>query len=206
MKIKSSTYCHIHRTGHGSDHLWIPGQTFNVGGTERNEFIKYYDTARIGLDFGGSGVIPMNEAINKYRQLPDEVQKQYLPECLQIAGKAIREMATYIREAIFEEVRQAEYPLLPSRMKGAWVCEEKDIQYWLGILHSGNKKIFRVSLAGILHCANPENLVSDTIGHNELREYARRYWKADDIDQCSVSEILFEGSLTVLEQIDEVGA
>ena len=38
-------------------------------------------------------------------------------------------MAFYIREQVFEGIRNKYYPLLPSRQKCLWVCEEDQLAY-----------------------------------------------------------------------------
>lgn len=194
-------FYHIHKTGNRYDNLWVPGNTFRVGNAERNEFIKYYDTTRIGVHFENGPTIPMCEATEKFLKLPIETQREIFPIYLQQAKKAIKDMGTYIREAIFEEIRKEEFLSLPSRMKGIWVCDEKDISYWLDKLHAGDKDIFKVSLTGAMHRANPENLISDSFEHQMLREYARRYWNANDIESAQVHEILFQGEVFVHEQL-----
>jgi hypothetical protein len=55
------------------------------------------------------------------------------------------------------------------------------------------------ALTGIIHHANPENLVNDSIEHNLLRNYARHYWMADDLKAAPVQEVLFVGDVLVQE-------
>lgn len=40
-----------------------------------------------------------------------------------------KETTFYIREQIFEDVRSKSYPMLPSRQKCLWVCEEDQLPY-----------------------------------------------------------------------------
>jgi Protein of unknown function (DUF2441) len=199
--VTSDNFYHIHKAG-TYDHLWVPGNTFTVDGKERNEFIRYYDTVRIGVQIEDGGpIIPMKEATEKFLALSAEIQQKIYPIYFQFAHKAIKEMGTYIREVIFEEIRKQEFPRLPSRMKAIWVCEEKDVQYWLPWLHSGEKAIYRVSLNGVMHRGNPENLISDSVEHQLLRELARKYWIANDLDKAPAHEILFQGEVTVHEKL-----
>lgn len=201
MKINNEVFYHIHTIGGGYDSLWAPGNEFKVGNTKRNKFIEYFDTARIGVEFEKGRTVPMSSAINKFLNLPIETQREQFPICLQQAAKAIKEMGTFIRETIFEEIRRNEFPTLPSRMQCIWVCEEEDIQYWSDKLHAGEKAIFKISLTGVMHRANPENLVSDSIEHNLLREHARQYWKANDLENTPAHEVLFEGDVFVHKRL-----
>jgi hypothetical protein len=201
MQTNNEIFYHIHKTSGKHDKLWMPGESFKVGNDGRNTFIEYFDTARIGVHYENGPTIPMSEAIRTFRELPIETQREHFPTYLQQAAKAIKEMGTFIRETIFEEIRREEFSSLPSRMKGIWVCEEKDIPYWSDKLHSGDRSIFKVSLTGIMHRANPENLVSDSIEHNLLREHARRYWEANDLENAPVHEMLFVGDVCVHERL-----
>lgn len=202
QQVDKLTFYHIHPIGGKHDALWMPGNNFSVGNNlEKNEFLKYFNTARIGIHYEDGFTIPMSAAIRDFLKLPIDIQHKNYQTCLQQAAKAIKEMGTYIRESIFEEVRVTEFPSHPSRMKCIWVCEEKDIQYWLDKLHAGEKKIFKVSLIGQMHRANPENLISDSVEHDLLRKHARMYWKADDLDNSSVHEVLFIGNISVREEI-----
>jgi hypothetical protein len=67
--------------------------------------------------------------INTFLKLPFERQRELFPICLEQAAKAIKDMGTFIRETIFDEIRRNDFPTLPSRMQCIWVCEEKDIPY-----------------------------------------------------------------------------
>jgi len=153
IKVNDHIFYHIHATGNRYDNLWFPGSTFNVGRNGRNEFIEYYDTATIGVHLGDNETIPMSAAIRYFRKKQNNELLQNCQVLLEQAEKAIKEMGSYIREIIFEEIRQNEFPEHPSRMRSIWVCDESDISYWFDKVHSRKKTIYRVKLTGNIHRA-----------------------------------------------------
>ena len=204
MQVENKLFYHVHKIGGQSDHCWRVGSTFSIGKDTRNDFIKYYDNATIGVHSTDGKTIPMSAAIRNFSNMPHDLQQKNYATFLQLAGKAIKEMGTYIREVIFEEVRKKEFSQLPSRMNCIWLSEAKDVSYWWPRVHSGNKAIFKVSATGFLHRANPSHLISDSIAHNKLRSFAKKYWMGEGVNNKSEEELLFEGTITVLDEYQDI--
>lgn len=195
---------HIHTLGTPHDALWTPDSAFIVKQGERNHFLQYYDTATIGIHLPDSPTMPISRAIRMFEAMPEEDWHRNCRILLQQAGKAVKEMGTYIREIIFEEIRRNEFPDLPSRVNCVWLCDASGISYWWPRMHSGKKVILEAHVVGTLHRANPDFLVSDSISHDELRALARKYWGGENVRNQSNEELLFYGEVRVLHQYDDL--
>ncbi|WP_237172632.1 DUF2441 domain-containing protein [Paenibacillus lutimineralis] len=108
-----------------------------------------------------------------------------------------------MREVVFEEVRAEMFPDYPSRQRGLWVMpmDSKPFIYWWGNL-GREGKLFSVKLTGKLHRANQDFLILNTRPLNVLRENAIKYWSGDGAQNSYQAEILFEGDVEVLEEIN----
>lgn len=199
-----SVLYHIHTFGTPHDARWATGSTFINRQGERNLFLQYYDTATIGIRVSNGPTIPISHAVKQLKNTPDDQWHQHCRLLLEQAGKAVKEMGTYIREVIFEEIRRDEFPDLPSRMSGIWFCDAAGIAYWWPRMHSGKKAIFETSVTGTLHRANQDFLVNDSIGHNELRDLARRYWSGENVRNRPEEELLFCGEVRVLRRYEDL--
>lgn len=197
---------HIHKLGTPYDSLWTPGSTFVVEQDKRNLFLRHYDSMTIGVHSSDSRTIPISAAIRGFKEMPEDLWHQNCRVLLDQAAKAVKELGTYIREIIFEEIRSAEFPDHPSRMSCVWLCDAAGIPYWWEHTHSGSKVIFEVHATGICHRANQDFLVSDSISHDELRNKARRYWRGENVRGQPEEELLFCGEVRVLRQYNDLAA
>lgn len=205
MSNESLLY-HIHTLGTPYDPLWKPGSTFTVKQGERNHFLRYCDTATIGIHHPNGPTIPISQAINKYQEAPEKLWHQHCRTLLQQAGKAVKEMGMYIREVIFEEIRRNQFSDLPSRLSCIWLCDAAGITHWWPRLRSDNKIILKTRVVGTFHRANPAFLIADSIGHDELRSLARKYWSGETVRNEPSEELLFCGQIHVLHQYNDLAA
>lgn len=108
-----------------------------------------------------------------------------------------------VRELVFEEVRTREYPHCPSRRTCIWLMPDdlSAVKAWRSSLPEGQHRLFRVLAKGKIHCANPKYLEGGSLGISFWRELAVNYWSGKDIHEKR-KEILFEGELKVVEQMD----
>jgi hypothetical protein len=110
----------------------------------------------------------------------------------------------YLRELIWENVRSSEFPEKPSRQRCIWLAEGEDnLKYWLPRIPASAEthRIFRVKPKGMFHYASDEHLMKDAELYPESLEKARKYWRGDIAQKCA-QEILFEGTLDIIEEVD----
>ena len=109
-----------------------------------------------------------------------------------------KEMAFYIREQIFEDIRRNYYPLLPSRQKCLWVCEEDQLAYWKTMKEDCQRSLLTLELTGELFCGDDRWLAADTFSSVTYAERAKHYW-AGEMSSAPRKEFLFYGMATVKE-------
>lgn len=199
MHTKNQTLFHIHRIGSWSDR-WKVGSTIFWGQKETNNFNRWYDDTFFAKDFDdGDGKLFAKTALNKFLSLPDAYKQKNYDEIVRFAHHVINEQSIFIRETLFEEVRNNYFPQLPSRKTCIWVCEKEAVSYWWSKI-DGNKKIFQLEVTGTLHKADQKHLINDTLPHNQTRTNAFNYWTGADGNKPIEEELLFEGAIKVLKE------
>lgn len=193
MNIKNATFYHITRPN-PYQNIWTVGNTINLTQKQTNYFNAYYDNyyPQISID---NNLYPILQAIQIIQQnglynKPDDAK--YIIEQMNLT---IKEMAIYLRESIFEEIRSIYFPALPSRKYCIWVCEKNSIPYWQENL-GGNFPIYELCLTGVMHRANPHYLDIEILPCEQIRVNAFNYWTGTD-NNNSQEEILFEGIIEI---------
>lgn len=115
--------------------------------------------------------------------------------------RVIEEYDFIIRELAAEEVRQKEFPNLPSRLRCLWLCEdiadcEKRVSEFRRLGREVNQ-IVKVELNGTILNVNPENLPKSRKTYNEYKQCARKFFTDNQKREGSV--IMFVGKLKVVE-------
>jgi len=117
---------------------------------------------------------------------------------------ALNELRLFVRETIFEEVREKHFASLPSRKTCIWVSEENAVSYWWKTLSSNgqnNYKILKLNLSGSIHRADQQYLSWGTFSLNQLRYNAFKYWAGSDGSNPIEEELLFEGNIEVIDEV-----
>lgn len=110
------------------------------------------------------------------------------------------ETAFYIREQVFEDIRKVHYPMLPSRQKCLWVCEEEQLPYWKTMHENQSFKVLTLELNGDLFCGDDYWLTTDTFSSIEYARRAKHYWSGE-MSAAPRKEYLFYGKAIVKEII-----
>jgi hypothetical protein len=110
------------------------------------------------------------------------------------------------KEAIFEEVRSAEYSNKPSRRRCMFLIDPsvdpREVFQRQGFSqYEANYTLLKIeTISGNIHIANSRLLNCNMLKVDEIEENARLYWS----DRCELdadAEILFEGRYRVLESL-----
>ena len=199
MHTKNEILFHIHKIGSWSDR-WKVGSTIFWGQKEINNFNRWYDNNILVHNFNdGTGNFSAKAALSKFLSLPSDYKQIHYEQIVNFAYSVIGEQSTYIRETLFEEVRNNYFPHLPSRKTCIWVCEKEALSYWWSKIPD-DKKIFQLEVTGTLHKADQKHLVSDALQHNDIRTNAFNYWTGTDGNKPIEEELLFEGTIKVLKE------
>lgn len=212
--VHEKEYLHIHRIG-SYDNYWFPGSNLFFK-DEINHFLDYYNDTEYSFQNGSKGradaieliddTIRANKGESTRNPGLEEVFSYDALKTLKYAGNIVEEYTAYIREQIFEEVRKESFPDYPSRYRCIWVLpdDKECLKYWYDKLVYDSKKyrIFRVNLTGKIHRASEIYLRLKTYSLNEWRMLAFKYWSGLNEGLKEEEEILFEGLVKVLEEID----
>lgn len=160
---------------------WNIGETIFIGDT-KNPFLGYYDTCQF------------------YES--DNISD---PDKIILLTNVLGEYIQFVRETVFEEVRQKHFPQLPSRQRCLWLIPDTQkfpeaLNFWLNKLITQDQqyRILRLNCSGKLHYANQNFLSRHTGNFNLFREKAFKYWSGFDTDKDRADiECLFEGFVTV---------
>ena len=115
---------------------------------------------------------------------------------------SVSEMGMFLREMVFEEIRRAKYPQLPSRRICMWLVDAKCQDHWRARLGKQKHVLYRVSCTGNIHKGSSKFLNSDSMNYNEYQQNAEAYWQSlgcDDDDH----EYLFVGDVKIIESVEE---
>lgn len=110
------------------------------------------------------------------------------------------------REAVIEDVRHREYPDYPSRRNCLWLIESKEesIEYWWNHFKQTSREpqklsLLKLEVSGKIFKTSQQHLLSNLSTVSEIRKHAFKYWQGENAEE--ESEILFEGTVEVLEKI-----
>ena len=202
MYIKNEIFYHLHKPEIKRDQ-WKVGNTLNFSNKQLNNFNSYYEHYSPKINIDNNSYEPLEGfevAINNniHNSTPDNAN--YF---IKIAKDIIKEQSLYIREQIFEEIRNNYFPSLPSRKTCIWVCKKQSVKYWLQSLNSG-EDLYKLELTGILHKADQRHLQVQVTSHEELKRNAFNYWTGADGENIIEEEYLFEGIVKVKEKYSDI--
>ena len=108
-----------------------------------------------------------------------------------------------IREYEFEEIRRVEFPQLPSRRNCVWITDHNGAEYWrTRLVGRDNPRLFRVRALGEMHTAHDGHLSVEPQSIQALQAAARAYWRGEKHPEKGCFEILLNGEMTILEELD----
>lgn len=188
---------------------WEIGQQIEVG-KEYNYFYEYFFDHRMGVKNSAGDFISLNYLLEKIiathegKEDPDsDIERIYgydLLKSLKDASVAIKEYTMLLREIISEQVRVEKFSNLPSRLKCIWVLPNLDsVRYWKPIIEG---RILKLSLTGQILKTDAAFLKNDTFSLNEFKKQAEFYWAGIKQEGSNAEEILFSGTIVVLEEIE----
>ncbi len=197
-------YFHInHTTDYVGFQAMTVGSTYE---TSLKEFNPYYKNALNGakrFNLSQSDSLPMLDffkrlsqgELDHFHQLKDhKAVAQFAHDFLSAYIKITREMH-------FENVRANKFPELPSRQHCIWLAESlDDARCWVNRLEGRtNCRIFRVAVDGRVFKTNEGHLIQEAEPYEDTLRRANEYWSGAASN--GRSEVLFEGSLRVLEHV-----
>jgi hypothetical protein len=201
MYIKGEEYYHLHNKNVYSD-VWAVDNSLNFSNRALNSFNYYYEKYSPRINVNGMDYPP----IKALEILQDGLYSRTPQYAEYLVGKfkdIITDLGLYIREELFEEVRENYFPGLPSRKTCIWVLEKKAIRYWSEILGK-DFELYKLELTGIMHKADQKHLSCEIISHEEWRRRAFNYWTGVDNRNPVEEELLFEGIVKIKEKYDNI--
>lgn len=187
MQVKNKLMYHISR-----ENTWNIGDIL-IAGEQENQFWNicknYSKTVRVNGE--EMSIFQMIDRVANF-----EVTQNNITFLYQTLKDVSKETAFYIREQIFEDIRQKHYPTLPSRQKCLWVCEEDQLSYWKTMKENCQRSLLTLELNGELFCGDDHWLTADTFSSVVCSERAKHYWDGE----MSISprkEFLFYGKAIV---------
>lgn len=201
METVRNKFFHIHQINH-FDYMWQVGAKLVIGNV-KNEFSNFYDNVHflIQKDLKTMHCIQYLEQVLEEQKNTSFV---FIPlNDFKVNLDAFKESRAFIRESIFENVRQLMFPELPSRLRCVWLCEEKELELWRTKFPGKQLEIFEVEANGKIHFADAGWLFSDTISNSQNREFAIKYWNGEKAleNEFKEKEILFEGEIKIIRRI-----
>lgn len=199
MLVQNKLFYHIHRIETPSDR-WEPGSKITWFNRELNFFNKFWETQSYYSERGdGDPQIDFLWGLRDYLKKLKGCRKKQHEDMLKKSENIIRSYCMFIREIIFEEVRNQFFPGLPSRRTCIWVIERPGIEGWWESF-KGEKQLLTLNLTGNLHKGNNKFLKIGTFAHNIYRENAFQYWTGSDGSDPEDEECIFEGLIEIVKE------
>lgn len=198
MYIKNEIFYHYHRSNKHSS-IWNVDNQIDFTTKQPNEFSHYYNDSYFYHYFEKTNLLPL-QLLNQTLEVGKHFSELELQSRFKYLHEVVREYAIYIRENVFEQVRSQYFSPLPSRKTCIWVCEADALDYWNKSI-SGEKRLFKLQLTGVIHKADQRHLVAEILPEKVLRSFAFDYWTGTDGKNPVEEELLFEGIATVIEEM-----
>ncbi|MDR2763112.1 MAG: DUF2441 domain-containing protein [Planctomycetaceae bacterium] len=202
MQIENQEFYHVHRIGRHSL-LWTIGNQIDfTSELVRDEKKSLYDAVKSHSETNNMNA---DQSAASWNSTRDAI------EC-------------YIEEEVFEEVRLAQFPHLPSRLCCFYPCRTEGETWYYWHWYASPKqdiKIFKVLLTGVLHEADNSYMKHKIRLFNEIRNDATLYWngiktewylktqksieqKTSTLEDSLIlnTDRLFNGTVTILEEIN----
>ena len=190
---------------------WARSPLFEVGqvieaGKSSNPFFGFFETYRrtyqVTLNDGSVEVVPAIAFLGHIAE--GRVNVPDIATAARHGHEISKHFVMLSREMIWEMIRVQDYHDAPSRQRCMWLIEENALlDYWRGRMEcpNGKYRYVRVAATGTVHLADASLLLGDVELLQDTYEKAHRYWRGEMTDQNSEPEILFEGTLRILEVI-----
>lgn len=200
MQVIDKEMYHFNNSEKRKD-IWVVGNELD----NTKDFIN--DRYNGGLYFSGraktnNGMQEFYKIIDCYLELK-QTEQTYIG-LLEEASRLLKCYSTLQRELVLEQVRKELYPRLVSRKNAIWLCEKRQLKFWLTQLkkEQGELDLFKVIVNGEIFISNDALLPDDSASIIQMYEQAKEYWNPDltKVDE-SKNEYLFQGKLKVLEKI-----
>ena len=107
------------------------------------------------------------------------------------------EVAFYIREQVFEDVRKEKFNSLPSRHKCIWLTDDENLAYWK-TMSEERRALLTLELNGDIFCGDDNWLTANTLSSVEYEQRALHYWNGE-FSIAPRKEYLFYGQAIVKE-------
>ena len=205
--VKEVKFFHVNRQVHWArSPLFEVGQTIETGKSS-NPFFAFFEnykrTYKVTLN---DGSVQHSPAIAFLGYIAEgRVNVPDIATAARYGHEVAKHFLTLSREMIWELIRVQDYHDAPSRQRCMWLIEKNTLlDYWrerMGCA-DGTYQYVRVAATGIVHFADASLLLGDAELLSDTYEKAHRYWRGEMSDHNSEPEILFEGTLRVLEVVN----
>lgn len=203
MEVTNKEMYHFHQPKKFKD-IWVPGNEIIVDDNFESSFLKiltYYSSA---VNTTSGRKREFNKIIERY--LEEEQDKETYIKLLKEAKRIIYESNIFLREKALEEIREKEYPYLPSRKHSIWLCDENGLDFWRTELveeQEENLDLYKVLVTGNLFKSSDAFIPESHYTYENMLISAREYWnpKFENELQEATSEYLFQGKVKILERI-----
>ena len=181
--------------------------------TDRN--YKAGDKFVFGEDLNGQAyhIFNTNYQVNGialHKQKTSDINNQiHTKKMLNDFAEALYKYDFAFRELAIEEVRQKQFPHLPSRMKCMFLTDNKEscLKNLKSFAAKGFGSLYQVvavKVCGNVFYAKDIEIAKNGLSFNEYKELAVKYWSQHQNSTTEIKEILFEGEAEIVEILDEV--
>ena len=200
-EVANQEYYHINKYN-SADKMMKVGQVYEFGKTSNlfwgfyeNVLMRYPEPPYSGLYAEKLAQDHFNSAAFSDLQLTRKV--------FDFERNAIKDLAMFIRELVFEEIRRDKYPELPCRRSCIWVCRKESIKNWIGWLEQPGltQRVLRIVVTGKVHTGCQEYLYSDSMNYTQYRQNAVAYWSGESVGKSVYEETIACGQVNVLENV-----
>jgi len=205
--IEEKYYFHIQRDNIDKKSKWNVGDQLSIGSYE-NYYYKNFNTRKLGIkldeDFQYAyryidKIWTECESIEFDETIKRETLNK-LRNVLNISHQALKIYTQLVRELVYEGIRKEEFPEMPSRTSGIWVCSDiESLKFWRNELPPG--RVLGLKLTGKTFRGNNKFLGCDTYPLDQYKLNARKYWSGVKVKSYK-DEILFEGEVEVNEILE----
>lgn len=161
--------------------------------TVENEIFVHLNTT---ADYQVSKTYEFGKMTNPFFRYYDEFE----PLVTKPRDELLMEYMLYVRECLFEDVRQSKYPSCPSRMSCIWLLpdDKQSLDYWARVIPR-HVNVVKFKCSGVIHEADERYLALQTFNIPLQKRLADLYWSGESITKgLAHKEFLFAGSATVL--------
>jgi len=187
----------------------VPGDIFdNTSWLQSHYFENKYNYTRTNtLEMKLRSALEMrySDRSRYSREDSELIIRELLPVNLELQLRA-----EFLKELVFERVRQARYPGLPSRvnclfMSSSGLSIDEIFRTYGFDRNATNKAIYifqSTNIANRFHAADPAHLECNAMDPSDIENCAQEYWAGRGTRVGAPLEILAIGRFTVVEKLD----